>query len=127
MITRRGLALVMFSALLTGCEETCNGPGYPSAVDHPCYYELRVTKVDKERGVVTAKVSENDVPGNADRTYYDRLYTFRVRDFDKLTATGELTDEDPQRVYEFSSAGNSLYLELFPAESMRNGDKPSWK
>jgi hypothetical protein len=107
MITLRGLALVMFSALLAGCEEPCPPPGHPTS--HQCWYDLHVTEINSSDGTVTATYTQKLIEGEQ-KASPTAKFTFFVRDLDWLVSKNRLkTDTD----YLFTNGYGSPFLEPF--------------
>ena len=111
MIALRGVAVFIFSALLTGCfANECSAPGYPSGTGyHPCYYKLEVVDIDAAKGLVTTRYPQNLMgPGEefegATKQNFD---PFLVRDLDKPKL-------EKNHVYMFTNRDGSPYLEAFP-------------
>jgi hypothetical protein len=114
MIALRFLALVSFSALLAGCGTFCPPPGHPGPDNETaCWYNMKVTNIDKDRGEVTATISTR-VKGFDGPIDYKKPYTFHVRHLDKLAATDQVK---VGKEYLFFNANSSPSLEVFPNAS----------
>ena len=122
MITLRGL-IFLVPVLLIGCATGCPPPGELSGTLQRCFYVLQVTKIDPTKKEVTAITHPNRVMENEEYDYYGGPkgdeFTFKVPDFDSLTAPGGPLQAQPvgtpnPKVYVFSSISDSVTLELLP-------------
>jgi hypothetical protein len=126
MIALKGL-IFFVPVLLIGCAGTaCSRPGELSGTLQRCFYVLQVIKVDPTKKEVTAithpkRVTENKENDHSD--YYGgpqgEQFTFKVPDFDSLTALGGQLQAQPvgtpnPKVYMFTSISDSVTLELLP-------------
>lgn len=121
MTTMRSLVFLA-PVLLVGCATGCPPPGELSGTLQRCFYVLQVTKIDPAKKEVTA-ITHPTRRQNEDDDYYGGPkgdeFTFKVPDFDNLTAPGGQLQAQPvgtsnPKVYVFSSISDSVTLELLP-------------
>jgi hypothetical protein len=129
-ITLRGL-IVLVPVLLVACatiqelREPCPPPGEPSGTLQRCFYVLQVTKIDPIKKEVTAITHPRKTITIEDEEYdyyggpKGDVFTFKVKDFDILTAPGGRLEAQPigtadPRVHLFISESDSATLEAYP-------------
>jgi hypothetical protein len=117
MIMLRLLAVFIFSALLTGLDikelkaETeestnqCSQPGFPSSGQ--CWYDLHVTKINKD-GTVTAKYTQRLI--DKEKADPKAVFTFPVRNLEWLVSKGWLKEKEDHL---FTNGYGSPFLEPF--------------
>jgi len=122
MFTARGL-IVLLPLLFVGCATSCPPPGELSGTLQRCFYVLQVTKVDPVKKEVTAVTHPNKTIEGEEDDYYGGpkgdVFTFKVKDFDILTAPGGQLEAQPvgtpnPKVHLFSGVSDSVTLEALP-------------
>jgi hypothetical protein len=104
MIKAGPIALFSLLVLLSGCsafDPHCPTPNKPSFTDYTCWWEVKITNINSQRGEVTGTLPYKGA----------EKFTFRVRDLDKLERNKQLEEGE---LYLFNNGHSSPYLEPFP-------------
>jgi hypothetical protein len=118
----KGLVFLL-PVVFVGCAIGCPPPGEPSGTLQRCFYVLQVTKIDPMKKEVTAITHPRKTIEGEEYDYYGGptgdVFTFKVKDFDTLTAPGGQLEAQPigtpnPRVHLFSSVSDSVTLEALP-------------
>ena len=122
MIRLKGL-IFLAPVLLIGCGTPCPPPGELSGTLQRCFYVLQVTNIDPIKKEVTAITHPSKTIENEEYDYYGGpkgdVFTFKVPDFDILTAPGGQLQAQPPgspnpKVHLFSGISDSVKLEPLP-------------